>query len=296
MIIPQTNRRRGFTIVELLTVIFVVTVLLALVAPSIHQAQRDARRDKCKNNLKQIGLAMHNYHDVYGSFPPGWTNHHRLPGKGGRYGWSLVLTPFLEEFTLYEQVDFLNQDPWEALEVTQAALPIFRCPADSTRPLNPMRGNFGTSNYSGNFGTIAPPRWLEPGLSANWIGQPPTPDRTNGILWWNSNCGMRHITDGTSNTIMIGERSVQGAAGIWMGVRGNNFESDLVTDCSPGNEINSGANSFSSRHRGGSLFLICDGSTRFLSADIESGVGADGLPEVYQRLADRGDNLIVDLP
>ncbi|MDA0591412.1 MAG: DUF1559 domain-containing protein [Planctomycetota bacterium] len=293
---PRSQIRPGFTLVELVTVVFVVTILLVLLAPSIQKAQQDARLDTCKYHLKQIGLALHNYNDVHATMPPAWTGHHPGPGEGGRYGWSMFLTPYVDEGPIYNRVDFNDQKPGQAQE-TRTALTVFRCPSDTTAAQNSMRGGFGTSNYSGNFGMVAAPRWLASGLSTNWPGQAPTPIRTDGIFWLNSSCRFRDITDGSSNTFMVGERAVSSAAGIWMGVRGNNFESDQVTDCSPGNEINSGIGSFSSSHKGGAVFLMCDGSVRFIAENIESGMENSGRgslqPKTFQRLASRHDNLVV---
>jgi prepilin-type N-terminal cleavage/methylation domain-containing protein/prepilin-type processing-associated H-X9-DG protein len=285
------KQRRGFTLIELAAVLTVSTVLFSLASPAIQSARETARRSACKKKLKQIGLAIHNYSDVYRRFPPGWTGHHAVAGAEGRYGWSIMLTPLLGNAEIYEQINFEDQKQRRS-KVTQTGLPAFRCPSDTTEVLNPLRGNFGTSNYSANFGSTAPPRWLDAGMSANWPGQAATLRKTDGICWWNSGCRFRDIMDGTSNTLMVGERSVASAAGIWMGVRGNNFESDQVTDCSPGNEINSGEGSFSSTHKGGAQFALCDGSVRFISEKIESGIGADGHPKTFQRLGSRQDKLV----
>lgn len=285
----KLKHRPGFTLVELVTVVFVITTLLVLLAPSIHRAQQAARLDACKFHLKQIGLAMHNYHETHSCFPPGWTARHPFAGEEGRYGWGMFLTPYLDEIQIYEAAEFRDQQP-STVKATRSALAVFRCPSDTMEAQNPLRGNFGTSNYSANFGSVAAPRWLDAGLSSNWPGRSPTPVKTDGICWWNSSCRFRDITDGSSNTLNVGERSVAGAAGIWMGVRGNNYESDQVTDCSPGHEINSGIASFSSSHQGGALFLLCDGTVRFISETIESGTGADGKPGTFQRLGSRHDN------
>jgi type II secretory pathway pseudopilin PulG len=285
--------RRGFTFVELATVVLIVVVVLALLAPWIRQGQQDARRTACKNNLKQIGLAMHYYHETFGTFPPAWTNHHAVAGKGGRYGWQTFLTPFIDQAPLYQRLNFSDQKPEKARKLLEKVIPPYRCPADATDALNPFRDKFATSNYSANFGTVSPPRWLDSKMSFNWPGQAPTPTKTDGICWFNSNCKISDIIDGVSNTFMVGERSIAGGAGIWMGVRGNNFESDQVTDLSPGNEINTGTNSFSSTHFGGVHFLMCDGSVRYVSEKIESGIGADGVPKTYQRLGSRNDRMPV---
>ena len=286
------QQRRGLTLVELAAVLSVGTVLFSLASPAIQTARETARRSACKNRLKQIGLAMHNYHEVHRSFPPGWTGHHTVAGTEGRYGWSTMITPFLDNAKIYRQINFSDQQP-QSIKLTQTGLSVFRCPSDTTEAQNSLRGNFGTSNYSANFGSTAPPRWLDAGLSAHWPGQAATFSKADGICWWNSRCRIRDIKDGTSNTLMAGERSVASAAGIWMGVRGNNYESDQVTDCSPGNEINSGEGSFSSTHSGGAQFLLCDGSIRFISDRIESGIDADGQLKTYQRLGSRNDGNIV---
>lgn len=287
------NRRRGFSLVELTTAFLVVTVLLALVAPAMQRARDDARRQACMNHLKQIGLAFHNYHDAHKCMPPGWTNHHPEPGEQERYGWGMFLTPFLDSIEIYEQVAFSNQEP-RALAVTRQRLPVYRCPSDTTEDPNLLRGGFGTSNYSANFGSTAPPRWLDVTLCSAWPGQASTPPQTNGMLWYNSCCRFRDVTDGTSNTLLAGERSISGAAGLWMGVRGNNYESDQVTDTSAGNEINSSETSFSSSHSGGAAFLFGDGRVLFLNEKIDSTPRSDGRPGTYQRLGNRHDNLPVD--
>lgn len=287
---PLTKRPRGFSLVELITAFFVLTILLALIAPAMQQARSDARRDQCKNNLKQIGIAMHNYHDVHNCMPPAWTNHTPHAGDKARYGWSMALAPFLDQIAVYDQADFSNQNP-RAYKATQSALAIYRCPSDTTEALNPLRGKYGTSNYSANFGTTAPPRWLGSGMSANWPGQAPTLLMTDGMCWYNSCCRFRDVTDGTSYTLLVGERSIASGAGIWMGVRGNNYESDLTTDTSAGNEINSGETSFSSNHTGGAVFLFGDGRVQFINEKISTGSGQQ--LGTFQKLGSRHDNQVV---
>ena len=284
------KRRRGFSLVDLITAFFVVTILLALVAPAMQQARSDARKERCTYNLKQIGVAMHNYHEVHNCLPPAWTNHTPHAGNKGRYGWGMALTPFMDQETIYLQCDFGKQDP-QAYEATQTRLAVYRCPSDTTADLNPLRGKFGTSNYSANFGTAAPPRWLGSGMSSNWPGQAPTLQATDGMCWYNSCCRFRDVTDGLTYTLLAGERSIASVSGIWMGVRGNNYESDQVTDTSAGNEINSGETSFSSNHPGGSVFLFGDGRVRFLNEKIDS--GSNQKLSTYQKLGSRHDNQAV---
>ena len=289
-----SNRRptRGFSRIELLTVFAVIMVMASVALPAMQQARLDARQATCKNNLKQIALAMHNYHDTHRVLPPAWTHHHAKPGATTRYGWMTFILPYMDQARLYNELDFDEQNP-PADKLHQQKLARYRCPADTTPDVNPLRGKYGTSNYSGNFGPVAPPRWLPGRLSADWPGQADTLPKTDGLMSLNSRIRIREIIDGTSNTIMAGERSHTSGAGIWVGVGGNEFENDQVTDCSPGNEINSGFAAFSSRHAGGALFVLTDGAARFLSEKIDSRDGEGANMGTFQKLSQRNDKQIV---
>lgn len=284
--------RRGITLVEVTVVVFVMAILASLVLPSLQAARSAARRNQCLNNLRQIGIALQNYHDAHKCFPPGWTNHTSDAGYGPRVGWSTSLLPFVEQAPLFRKLYSDMDARWaRKSEATQTEVILYRCPSSRSEPANSLRGGFGVSNYSGSFGSMAPPRWLAGGMTPTWPGELPTPKTTDGIFFYNSNIRIRHCTDGTSNTLIVGERSLSSGAGIWMGVRGNNFENDQVTDFSIGNELNSGLASFSSMHEGGANFLFGDGGARFISDTIES--GRDGRPGVYQDLGSRNDDRIL---
>jgi len=283
---------RGFTLIELLAVICLIVVLTALMLPAVQHSRDAARIAQCKNNLKQFGLAFHNYHDTFLTFPPGWTQHHPQPGPQPRYGWSVFVLPFAEQAPLFERLDFQTQRA-EPLELFQTRIPMFRCPEDPSADVNSQRGNFGTLNYSANFGPVAPPRWLDNGLPEFWPGALPTPLKTDGLAFLNSRIAIRDITDGTSNTFLAGERSATSGAAIWMGVRGNEFETDQVTACAPGHEINASEAGFSSRHIGGTHFLMCDGAVRFVNERIPSGPGVGQQMSMYQRLSHRSDGQVV---
>ena len=289
----QPRPTRGFTLIELLVVICLIAVITTLLLPAMQRSRDQARLAQCKNNLKQLGLAFHNYHDVHKTFPPGWTQHHPQPGPQTRYGWSVFVLPFVDQIVVYKGLDFRAQRGGP-LEVFQARIPTYRCPEDSSPDLNSQRGQFGTMNYSANFGPIAPPRLLDNGLSEYWPGSVPTLLTTGGLAFLNSKIAVRDIRDGTSNTFLIGERSATSGSAIWMGVRGNEFENDQVTDCSPGHEINKSESSFSSRHVGGAQFLMCDGAVRFINEQIPSGPGVQQQMPIYQRLSGRSDGLPVD--
>lgn len=289
--------RRGFTIVELAAVATVGTVLMSLFAPAFQEAREAARRSVCKNNLKQLGLGFHNYHDTYGTFPPGWTNHTPNAGEQWRFGWGASLLPFLDQVRLYRELNF-EQPTMTERKVLETALPVYRCPSDLTPVLNPLRGGYAASNYSGSFGMAAIPRLLPGGMNPGWPGEVSTPTSedwefiaTSGILWCNSHVRVRDCPDGLTYTLMAGERCLTSGSGIWAGVRGNEYENDVVSDCSPGNEINSGLGSFSSRHRGGAQFLMGDGHVRFIVETIDSGTAEK--PGLWQTLAGRSDGRAV---
>lgn len=305
---PAT-KRRGFTLIELLCVGGCVSVLFALAAPAILQSRADARSKQCQNNLKQLGIALHNYHDVYNTFPPGWMAHHRLPGKSYGRGWMGAILPFVEQMPIFNKMEFSKPLP-KPNKLLRTKVAIYRCPVDPTPDVNPLRGGYGTSNYSGNYGFAVPAKhaggteaellsqWLSSGRTLNWIGQRPAPKETNGLFHINSVVRIRDILDGTSNTFLVGERSARSGAGIWPGVRRNELANDHVTDCAPGNEINSGYRAFSSYHKGGANFVLCDGRVKFISEKISSKVGKatkTGFEAigVYQRLSSRNDGQVV---
>lgn len=287
----RTKKNRGFTLIDLLVVIGCVAILLALAVPAISQARAAARRANCKNNLKQIGLALHNYHDVYAVFAPGWIAISPAPGTRIFYGWQSSILPFVDMNPLYEQIDFRKPLP-PANGMMQTNIPVYRCPEDPTPNVNPLRSNYGTSNYSGNHGTVSAlhrnmrnarplTNWLAARRMQNWPGAMGGGWRTDGLFYRNSSVQIRDIRDGTSNTFMVGERSAKSGAGIWPGAVDNATPNDVVTDCNAGNTINSRYTSFSSEHKGGAHFAFCDGSVHFISETINK--------RTYSLLGSRND-------
>jgi prepilin-type processing-associated H-X9-DG protein/prepilin-type N-terminal cleavage/methylation domain-containing protein len=271
--------RRGLTVIELLVVLAIISVSLALVLPGIQHSIQDARLSQCKNNLKQLGLALHNYHEVYNTFAPGWISRDGIPGTGARTGWQVGILPFVDQAPLFNQIDYNQTSPISAdgkpLPVFQTPIVVYRCPADPTPVTNSLRGDYATSNYSGNYGHVAPPRLRPLGMSDFWPGAAEAPMKSRGLFARNSSVGIRFITDGTSNTILAGERSVTSGAGIWPGVTDNAHEDDALTDGSHRSRINAGWYSYSSRHGGGVNILMCDGAVRFVSDKIDSKPGPD---------------------
>ncbi|OYW13961.1 MAG: hypothetical protein B7Z55_16195, partial [Planctomycetales bacterium 12-60-4] len=134
----QLSHRRGFTLIELLVVIAIIAILIALLLPAVQQAREAARRSQCVNNLKQLGLAIHNYHDNFNAFPPGWigvTN--RTPDTEGNSGfaWGAHLLPQLDQSPLYGRLNFNREcyDPAFNAVAMSTVLPAFRCPSDPSQ-------------------------------------------------------------------------------------------------------------------------------------------------------------------
>ena len=284
-----SQRRSGFTLVELLVVIAIIGVLVALLLPAVQQAREAARRAECTNNIKQLCLALHNYHDTHRSFPVGHHYVGELDGnnnnnKGGSgFGWGYAILPFMEENALFESFDprvGLGVAPNAALmtQVTDG----FSCPSD-VKPDNRNDGrikNSATASYQGA------------GTSYNgWAGT--RPDRTTNVRRYNglferSNrepLGMHGIVDGTSNSIAIAEAKwvmdrnkrnrsriygasdrvnyAQGASNALM-VNGQWAINWTSAEGNPNPHRTAG-----SMHPGGAQFGMIDGSTHFLVDTIE---------------------------
>ena len=286
-------KKRGFAFVEVLVIVGLIMLGMALLLPAIQQSRQDARRVQCKNNLKQLGLALHNYHDVYAAFPPGWISLAGAPGHGARIGWQTSILPFVDQAPLFNSIDF-NKPPHDAngkpLKPFQTVLSVYRCPVDPAPNLNPLRGEFATSNYSGNYGDV-PARLSPLGLGDFWPGAVDAPMKSRGLFARNSNVRIQHITDGTSNTFLAGERGFTSGAGIWVGVTDNGHEDDALTDSSHRSRPNAGWSSYSSRHAGGVHVLMCDGAVRFVNETIESKPAPD--MGTLQKLANKSDGQVI---
>lgn len=301
-------RTRGFTLIELLVVIAIIAILIALLLPAVQQAREAARRTQCKNNLKQIGLALHNYHDVFLSYPmgcnPRWETGTTYVNQAS-WGWPAAILPQIEQTSLSNNLGVTKV----ALRVvTEAAtsrgeldglfpsLPAFQCPSDTTGPrlkAGMRRQNFNGAAESGISGATnnwRPPTLNYPGVVGfRDINRPRGPGmaKQRGTFYNGSNVRFRDMTDGTSNTICVGERDQRCGAGSWIGNRaplgGGTHGGDFVHGrvSTPINDpVNAGANNctdgFSSKHTGGAQFLLNDGSARFISENIDSVTPAIG--------------------
>jgi prepilin-type N-terminal cleavage/methylation domain-containing protein len=288
-------RSRAFTLVELLVVIAIIGILVALLLPAIQAAREAARRTQCGNQIKQIAVALHNYHDTHRRFPPGnlVQNTGAWPAACHRYnavccgsiGWPALILPFMEQEALYNQLDFARQawarEPGEhsyhegnatnspfgdpANQYVAENMPqTFRCPAV---PGN-ARDSRNHKDYAVNGGAGLPDR-----------------NRTNGIFFVNSRTAMNVITDGTTNTFMILELSHlwKHDTGAWYTYGANPFfwvnhatqgYSVYVEACNfPPNSITCrptrGARSM---HPGGFQVAFADANVRFLNENIDFGV------------------------
>lgn len=143
----STTNRRGFTLIELLVVIAIIAILIALLLPAVQQAREAARRSQCRNNLKQIGLALHNYHDNYNAFPPGALAMNVTTGVayklgdaepsrsnvGGGWGWSTFILPFIDQAPLYSSLNPNgNNFPLNPTALTRTILPVYICPSEAS--------------------------------------------------------------------------------------------------------------------------------------------------------------------
>ncbi len=312
--------RRGFTLIELLVVIAIIAVLMGLLVPAVQKVRAAAARLSCQNNMKQIGLGLHNYHDANLSFPPGYVatapsgdpNFSTAPG----WGWGTFLLPFIEQDALYQQLSPAIQaniaitDPRVA-GLIQAKISIYLCPADQAPsapfalwalPANP---SYPMVYFQGSQSNILA------GASsyAACVGRDEDSDADgvigSGIFYCNSRTRITDITDGTSQTIMIGERAWASAKGVWVGaVPGCGMVFGPSNPClsvisgglpnspiyappmlvqahihlvNPRTDGDGGLDDFSSLHPGGANVVFTDGSVHFIrSTGPDPNPGAAG--------------------
>lgn len=200
--------RRGFTLIELLVVIAIIGVLIALLLPAVQAAREAARRSQCTNNLKQIGLAMHNYHDVHGVFPLSRTIVlvNNVININRAFSGHSQLLPFLEQRPIYDAINFnltWNPDPNNGgydgnATVRRTAISVFLCPSDSQNAVPP---NYAGNNYRANEGSM----FLFGYGATDPNGVNNTMPPPNGMFFANQSHGVAAARDGTSNTAVFSE-------------------------------------------------------------------------------------------
>jgi prepilin-type processing-associated H-X9-DG protein/prepilin-type N-terminal cleavage/methylation domain-containing protein len=306
----RPSRRRGITLIELLVVITIIGVLIALLLPAVQMAREAARKAQCTNNLKQIGVAMHNYHSSVGVFPPGYVslvpgNQLTSPEFGPGWGWGTMILKSLEQAPLYDAVNFNLPITDPGSQTVRASnLSVYLCP--SSDGAGPIR--LSDSSGKSLVNDLSPGQYV---ASAGQFQVADWPSDNNGVFFRNSRVGLRDITDGSSLTMMAGERSRTISDATWVGVVPSaEFCTKPARDyeeCRPScamvlahtgptpsggytwvvvpNSKSAAADNFWSLHPGGCNVLFCDGSVRFLKETVN--------PEVFSALSTRAGGEVV---
>jgi prepilin-type N-terminal cleavage/methylation domain-containing protein/prepilin-type processing-associated H-X9-DG protein len=272
--------KNAFTLIELLVVIAIVGTLVALLLPAVQKMRDSANLLTCKNNLRQIGMAMHDYHNVNGSFPVGYYDPTPWPqtDNGPGWGWASFLLPFLEQQPLYELIDFSLDvgDPANAAVVT-TYLKVFRCPSDD------VPDTFTVTDGGSNSWTLAQSNYVA--CNGNdGVDDFTTPPHTGAFVRATKGFRAVNITDGLSNTFFVGERTGRLSYSTWIGGPTGAQNPFLQAPGSFGAEVtllmgHAGqtgpntpgvfdADSTLSPHSNGVQFLFGDGSVHFISNGI----------------------------
>jgi len=290
------RRRAGFTLIELLVTIAIVAVLIGLLLPAVQKIRDVAARNKCANNLRQIALAIHNYHDTHRSFPAGYLSGVTGDGvdTGPGWGWAAQLLPQMEQNALYSSIRFDKpiEDPANA-DARQKLVPAYVCPSDDLPPTwtathfdtagNALRqiADVPSANYVGVYGPS------EPGVDGD------------GVFFRNSKIGFQDVTDGTAQTLMVGERTVRLGPATWCGAvtAANIYAPQTGPQVEEGSGMVLGQanhppgspacelNEFAGSHGVGANFAYADGHVAFIPATIEQ--------KVFHALASRAGGEVI---
>lgn len=313
------GRKNGFTLIELLVVIAIIAVLIALLLPAVQQAREAARRSSCKNNLKQMGLAFHNYLDAFKVFPP-----YCVAGPPGSQDkdqcWSYMsmILPYLDQAPLYNQLkvgqtpliprtamtntnDYTSATAGSQEALFRTPLSVYLCPSASGADVNKYQCNLGTAMYAGSNAIFT---------------QPPSATVTGA-----RSTHLNDIVDGTSNTLLVGEKALMDApflsiGSIWGAGRICNSRICIVAaqcqmntpfdgthdapnmcyiENSPSTLVSRAA--LNSAHVGGAHMLLCDGSVRFVSENINAnpvtGSAGAGGNFTYQNIFNPNDKNVL---
>jgi len=282
------SHRRAFTLIELLVVIAIIAILIALLLPAVQQAREAARRVQCRNHLKQLGLALHNYHDTFQVLPMGY---HWPLGTG----WSYHLLPYLDQAPLYNSFTVgtpsaMSSSIWRSGAPEAAlgvSLPVFRCPSSTAPDAQENIDGIARRVPCDYTACASGVRTSDFGTGAKGIG----PEGLDGTFYRISSTRMRDFLDGSSNTVGIGEAVSESSASMvdhWsigsddLGRNDTPFSQDaseflgslgvglnLFYTGSVSNDLEL---SFKSRHVGGVHFLLMDGTVRFVSTSVNEAI------------------------
>jgi len=317
---PKLTGRRGcsqsgFTLIELLVVIAIIAVLIALLLPAVQQAREAARRSQCKNNLKQIGLALHNYHDTYNAFPPMYvisTNASAQTAPSGAtsaaavaWGWMASLLPYIDQAPLYNQAGIgTGSLPMNNVASFRTPLAAYMCPSDPGSALdNDSMWNYNVKSTNTDY-YAAKSNYVASNDHAI-IAMSPPDRKATGVFYRDSHVGFRDITDGSSNTFLVGERAyhpqdTNASGAVWAGPYAGTHHDDAGHDVAGSGyaPINTGTGwswirSFSSPHVGGAHFLMGDGAVRFVTQNIQHSPGGDTPNSLFEYLIAIQDGQVI---
>ncbi|MDB5335354.1 MAG: hypothetical protein JWN70_973 [Planctomycetaceae bacterium] len=312
------TRTPGFTLIELLVVIAIIAVLIALLLPAVQQAREAARRSQCKNNMKQLGLALHNYHDTFNLFPPGsfagvYAQYIGGGNDGSRKCWFQMILPYIDQAPLYNQLTpYFNNGAdmlTVPLSIITTKIVVLQCPSDPTAGKVSSQGQ----GFIGNYVLCHGPQDPTGSINGSTNGY-----RCNGMFFGISSTKMRDLTDGSTNTVMAGELIVvpDGATdpgGCYGGIydyRGAYYNptswGTLFTTLNPPNtsvpdQIWNACGSIArapcsgcaqssnlvharSLHTGGAHAMLGDGSVRFISSNVDR--------NTFQAIGGRNDGIV----
>lgn len=297
----SSPKRQAFTLIELLVVIAIIAILVALLLPAVQQAREAARRSSCKNNLKQLALAIHNYHDVHGVIPPGYYAGVNQTGTAWNYRricWMQSTLPYLEQSALYDSV--MNDreaqvNSWQYADA-EVKVPSLSCPSD------PNSGKISPRGFHGNYLLSHGGHSLDPANDGDRNGQ--------GMAFVESRVRFRDVTDGTSNVVLAGEILLvpdpddrRGAyfmtgwdsANVTVALRDtpnsplpDTGRAQIIKDVPFAPAVNASTwfrVNARSQHKGGAQFALVDGSVRFISANIDL--------TTYRNLGNRDDGNVL---
>ncbi len=297
-------RRSAFTLIELLVVIAIIAILIALLLPAVQQAREAARRTECRNKLKQVGLAIHNYHDTHNIFPPAYVDAtpRRASGTTGACNggtvttrgapWTVLVLPFLDQSPLYNQFDFAltfrtlqyNTGDVNNRALQTRRLSIWECPTNPNSNENHANNCYYGVQGGGDYATMAASGQACRAYSVRSF-------YFNGIFFPSSNRRIRDVTDGTSNVFMVGEQKYATLRSpgfptsdtyymTWGATAWGDAPAQVAATFYPlnGSTYRQGIDNykleeatyyFGSHHEGGAHFLMADGSVHFISENVD---------------------------